>query len=159
MIRRLSFALVISALAVAISLALVGQVVYGQSVATPRNQPRESVGNDQVPWVWMKNLLFFEDATLQHARVSGACKMVRYTTAADQSVKGSGGTICGFLAVNGTTTVTVWDNAGATCASGGTQRSGVLTLTAGRFEPFPGELTSGLCVTVGGTADVTVFYR
>lgn len=141
-----------SRISVLVLLACCANLVWSGAIAlaqttTSRNAPYEQVGTDRIPWVWMKN--------------APSCKAVRYASTGDKAVKASAGALCGFLAATGTSvTVIVYDNAGATCNTGGTQVSGTITLTNGRYEPFPGDLANGICVTVGGTnPDITVFYR
>lgn len=60
-----------------------------------------------------------------------------------------------FCASASTGTVKVWDNT----AASGTVCANTFSLTAGTYYELPARLKNGLYITIGGTADITVFYE
>lgn len=59
-----------------------------------------------------------------------------------------------FCASASTGTVKVWDNTTATAPI----LINTTSLTAGQWYPMPAVLRNGLFITIGGTADTTVFW-
>lgn len=152
---------VLCCVAVGALLALPLMLAQAAEEANPGGWPYEGLGDARYQYVWLKNQMAGEDLTLNHQRVSPACKMTRYTTPGDQSVKPTFGTLCAIMVWAGTSvTATLYDNAGATCNTGGTQLSPAITLTTLTRYEIQGETNNGLCITIGGTSpDVLVFWR
>ena len=63
-----------------------------------------------------------------------------------------GGILC---ASSSSGTVKVWDNTSAAT----TVVVNTMSLTAGQFYPIPASVGTGIYVTIGGTADITVFWN
>lgn len=76
-----------------------------------------------------------------------------YTTTGDKSVHVGGGRLISLYNASGTSiTAIVYDNAGATCNTGGIQKTGTMALTNGTPYHLGIDFSSGLCITVAGTS-------
>lgn len=70
-------------------------------------------------------------------------------------VKTGAGRLLGLICASSSSgTVKIWDNTSAAT----TVLLNTMSLTAGTFYPVPGAFSTGLYVTIGGTADITVFF-
>jgi hypothetical protein len=70
-------------------------------------------------------------------------------------VKDGPGALLGiFVASSSSGTVKVWDNS----AGSGTVLVNATSVAAATFYPMPGRFNTGCYVTIGGTADITVFW-
>ncbi len=70
-------------------------------------------------------------------------------------VKSGAGALLGIFCASGSSpTLKVWDSESAA----GRVIVNTFTPTPGLFHPIPGKFKVGCYVTIGGTADITVFY-
>jgi len=67
---------------------------------------------------------------------------------------GTGGLLGIFVASTSGGTIKLWDNTSAA----GTVIVNTFSPLAGTFYPLPAQFTTGLYITIGGTADVTLFW-
>lgn len=112
--------------------------------------------DDEFIYVGLATQIAGEDLTANVMKTEQRSSYTNLT--ADTAVKTGAGRLFGIFvaSASATPTIKLWDNT----AGSGTVLVNTFTPVAATYYPFPGvEFSTGLFVDVGGTVDITVFYK